>query len=119
MDRSDELVTINCPVALAQSILAGKWKLVVVWRLKDGAMRFGELQRSILGIKQSSLTQQLRELEADGIVHREIFKQIPPKVEYSLTDIGKQLIQVLYSFGAWGTQYRKECLKSSQELNVN
>ena len=112
MERSLELRQVECPVTLAQHILAGKWKLVLVWRLKDGAMRFGELQRSIPGIKQSSLTQQLRELERDGVVHREIFKQIPPKVEYSLTDIGNALIKVLYAFGAWGVDYKKSCLNS-------
>ena len=115
MGRSEELQSIDCPVALAQNILAGKWKLVVVWRLKDGVMRFGELQRSIPGIKQSSLTQQLRELEQDGVIHREVYTQIPPKVEYSLTDIGRQLIDVLYSFGAWGAEYKKQCLKSGSE----
>ncbi len=110
MERTNELCLIDCPVSLAQNILAGKWKLIVVWRLKEGAMRFGELQRSIPGIKQSSLTQQLRELERDGIIHREIYKQIPPKVEYSLTDIGTALIKVLYSFGAWGREYKKNFL---------
>jgi DNA-binding HxlR family transcriptional regulator len=106
MDRETELLNTSCPVTLAQKIVSGKWKILIVWRLKDGAMRFGNLQRSLPDIKQSSLTQQLRELEQDNIIHREIYKQIPPKVEYSLSEIGYELLKVIYNLGEWGAKYK-------------
>lgn len=82
MDRRKELLELECPIAVTQKIIAGKWKILIIWRLKDGLRRFNELQRSLPNITQSTLTQQLRELVQDGLVHREVYKEIPPKVEY-------------------------------------
>src|SRR5687768_13863516 len=81
----------SCPVEATVDVIGGKWKSVIVYHLLDGTKRFNELKRLNKGITQRMLTLQLRELEASGIVHREIYRQIPPKVEYSLTEFGRSL----------------------------
>lgn len=91
-----------CPVVYAVSKLGGKWKLIVVHNLIEGPMRFGELRRAIPDITQRMLTLTLRELEQDGIVNRKVFEVVPPHVEYSLTDIGQGLEDVMGSLGDWG-----------------
>ncbi len=91
-----------CPVVYAVSKLGGKWKLIVVHNLIEGPMRFGELRRAIPNITQRMLTLTLRELEEDGIVNREVFEVVPPHVEYSLTEIGQGLEEVMGSLGDWG-----------------
>jgi DNA-binding HxlR family transcriptional regulator len=93
---------LTCPLTNSMRVIGGKWKMIIVGHLMRGEKRFGELKREIQGITQKMLTQQLRELESDGIVHREIFKEIPPKVEYSLTDFGKGLIPLLNELWAFG-----------------
>ena len=105
MERKKELLEISCPVTVAQNIVAGKWKILIIWRLKDGVKRFNELQKSLPNIRQSGLTQQLRELEEDGLIHREVYREVPPKVEYSLTEIGREFIKVTYKMGEWGLKY--------------
>lgn len=106
-ERKSEFLEMDCPVTIAQNIIGGKWKLVLIWRLKEGPKRFSELMRSLPDIKQSTLTQQLRELERDDVIAREIYKQIPPKVEYSLTENGEELLKIIYALGAWGSNYKK------------
>ncbi len=105
MDRKEELLKLECPISIVQSVVAGKWKIVIIWRLKDGAKRFNELQRVLPNIRHSALTLQLRELERDGLIHREVYKEIPPKVEYSLTEIGRKFLKALDKFGEWGFEY--------------
>lgn len=73
--------------------------------MKDGVKRFNELQRTLPNIRQSTLTIQLRELEKDGLIHREVYKEIPPKVEYSLTEMGSKFLEALNVFGKWGLDY--------------
>ena len=91
------------PVAFALQVLGGKWKPLIVYHLHEaGRLRFGELGRSMPGITQKMLTQQLRDLEADGLVLREVFAQVPPRVEYSLTELGlgaKPVMEQLCAFG--------------------
>ncbi|HEX6361213.1 helix-turn-helix domain-containing protein [Actinophytocola sp.] len=87
-------------------ILGGKWKLVILEHLRDGVRRFGELQRLLPAITPRMLTRQLRELEADGIVHRHVYPVVPPKVEYSLTGLGRDLEPLLTQLRAWGERYR-------------
>jgi DNA-binding HxlR family transcriptional regulator len=89
-------------VSVLQKILGGKWKIEILYYISLETRRFGELQRQIGDITQSTLTKQLRELEADGFISRYIFQEIPPKVEYSLTDIGKSFIPVLEHMKKWG-----------------
>lgn len=96
-----------CPVVAVQNLIAGKWKLVVLWQLSKTTRRFNELQKLIPEISQGILTHQLRELERDGLVHREVYKEVPPKVEYSLTDMGRSLMPVMDVIAEWGLTYLK------------
>lgn len=90
------------PMSMLQSVLGGKWKILILWYIAFyKVQRFGELMRRLDGITQSSLTKQLRELEADGFLHREIYKEIPPKVEYTLTEMGDSFIPVLHMMMEW------------------
>ncbi len=93
---------LNCPLAATLNIIGGKWKPMVLHMLSAGTMRFGEIKRNIPPVAQKTLTQQLRELEADGIVHREVYAEMPPRVEYSLTDKGLTLTPILGALYAWG-----------------
>jgi DNA-binding HxlR family transcriptional regulator len=92
----------RCPVVRAVRALEGKWKLYIIYHLMSGTMRFGELRRAIPGVTQQMLTMQLRELEADGIVRRKVFPEVPPKVEYSLTSLGLELRTITEGLTAWG-----------------
>lgn len=96
----------NNSVELSLSIIGGKWKIPIIWSLKDGPMRYGDLKRSSLKITHKMLTQQLRELESDEIVLRKVFSEIPPKVEYSLTLLGKTVIPIIDMLQEWGEGYR-------------
>ena len=87
-------------------MIGGKWKGLIIWRLHEGAVRFGELKRTIAGVSEKMLTQQLRELEADGLVHRELFPEVPPCVEYSLTPLGRSLNDALTPLCEWGKANR-------------
>lgn len=93
---------LSCPLTSAMEIIGGKWKIVILGHLFTGVKRFGELKQLMPGVTQKMLTQQLRELETDGLLHREIYKEIPPKVEYSLTESGKSLEPILKELCIWG-----------------
>lgn len=95
----------KCPFVTAQKIIAGKWAVIILHNLSSGTLRFGELQRLLPDLTQSTLTKQLRSLEEYGLVNRYVFPQVPPKVEYSLTDIGKEFKSVLDSISVWGEKY--------------
>jgi len=96
----------GCPVEATVSLIGGKWKCVILWHLHtEGTLRFSELRRRIPGVTQRTMTNQLRELEADGLVHREVYPQVPPKVEYSLTRMGRGLGPVLMALKAWGDEH--------------
>lgn len=97
-----------CPMQLTMEVLGGKWKMLILWQLQQGTKRYGELRSSIEDITHKMLTQQLRELESDGIVHREVFHVVPPKVEYSLTETGKLLLPVMVSMSEWADMFRIE-----------
>jgi len=97
-----------CSMELTLQIIGGKWKPIILYKLgQEGVLRFSEIKRVIPNITQKMLTQQLRELEADGLVHREVYPQVPPKVEYSLTDLGKSVMPIMGSLCEWGTQFEK------------
>lgn len=98
----------GCPIETTLAILGGKWKPLILYHLFDHTRRFGELSRLMPQVTREMLTQHLRELENDGIVHREIYHQVPPKVEYSLTEQGKTLIPMLYIMHEWGIGYRQD-----------
>ena len=97
-----------CPVATTLDLIGGKYKALILWHLSENVMRFSELQKQISGITPKMLTQQLRELEAHQLLHREVYPIIPPKVEYSLTDLGKSLLPVLISMRDWGVNYMRK-----------
>ncbi len=95
----------SCAVELTLEIIGGKWKAVILWHLKEKVLRFGELKKLIPNITQKVLTQQLRELEADGLIHREIYAEVPLRVEYSMTEHGKTLRPILNSMCKWGREH--------------
>lgn len=96
----------ECGVEALLDVIGGKWKTFIVFHLIDGTRRFGELRRLMLDVTQRMLTLHLRELEADGIVHREVYREVPPRVEYILTDFGATLTPVLLVMRQWGEEYR-------------
>lgn len=109
--------TYSCSVELVLQIIGGKWKPLLLYRLGvDGTMRFNALRRAIPNITQKMLTQQLRELEADGMVRRKVYAQVPPKVEYSLTPFGGTIMPVLQQLCAWGHTYEEH--RASQEATA-
>lgn len=93
-----------CPITETQNVIAGKWKILILWHLRE-TRRFGELQRLVNGISKGILTGQLRELERDGMVHRKVYQEVPPKVEYSLTEAGRNFMPILESMGEWARKY--------------
>ncbi|QBP42728.1 winged helix-turn-helix transcriptional regulator [Paenisporosarcina antarctica] len=96
----------NCEKELTLSIIGGKWKMIIIWYLgKEGTKRFSELKALLPNITPKMMTNQLRELEADQIVHREVYAVVPPKVEYSLTENGVTLMPILESMYSWGKNY--------------
>lgn len=96
----------NNSVELSLDIIGGKWKMPIIWRLKDGSKRYGELRRSLPKVTHKMLTQQLRELEQDEIIKRKVYAEVPPKVEYSLTLLGESIIPIIDLLREWGEQYR-------------
>lgn len=97
----------SCPVTATMKVLGGKWKAILINAIyHTSPARFGELKRSVKGITQSMLTQQLRELEDDGLISRKIYAEIPPRVEYTLTEFGLTLSPIMQSMAKWGEEYR-------------
>ena len=94
----------RCGVEITLNLIGGKWKGLILWHLSHKTLRFSQLRRRIQGITQKMLTQQLRELERDGLVHREVYPEVPPRVEYSLTESGRTLEPVLNLMCQWGSQ---------------
>jgi DNA-binding HxlR family transcriptional regulator len=97
---------LDCPVKLTAEVIGGKWKPLILFYLERGTHRFSQLQRLIPSTTKKMLTKHLRELERDGLVHRKVFAQVPPRVEYSLTRHGQSLRPILVSMSAWGKRHR-------------
>ncbi|MBC8038220.1 MAG: helix-turn-helix transcriptional regulator [Rhizobiales bacterium] len=97
----------SCGLGPALNVIGGKWKALLLWRIHTQPRRFGELKRLVPEISEKVLIQQLREMEADGIVHREVFHQVPPRVEYSVTKLGASLDTALLPLADWGMKHAK------------
>ena len=95
-----------CPVETTLMLIGSKWKVLILRDLMPGTKRFGELRRSIGSVSQKVLTAQLRDMEACGLVHREVYAEVPPRVEYSLTELGRSLRPILDAMWAWGEAYK-------------
>ncbi|MBX7213846.1 MAG: helix-turn-helix transcriptional regulator [Thermoflexales bacterium] len=105
--RASQTKGYFCPVTATVSIIGGKWKPIILWLLYQRASRYGELKRQLPTITAKMLTQQLRDLERDGIVNRKVHEVVPPQVEYSLTERGHSLAPILLSMEKWGNQHRR------------
>ncbi len=97
--------TYRCHVSVTLEIIGGKWKSLILWHLNGKTLRFSQLQRRLLKVTQKMLTQQLRELEAAGLIHRQVYAEVPPRVEYSLTELGQSVVPILHQMYHWGKDY--------------
>ena len=97
--------TNYCPVSATLDLIGGKYKALIIWHLSEKTMRFSQLHKMIPGATAKMLTQQLREMEAQKLIHREVYPVVPPKVEYSLTELGMSLMPVLIAIRDWGAEY--------------
>lgn len=109
-----------CPMILVQGLLSGKWKILILWYLSFETMRFTELKKRMPDVTQKMLTQQLRTLEDDHLIFRHVYPQVPPKVEYGLTDMGKKIIPILKSMHSFGINYLKymDEVETMQEKSI-
>ena len=106
--RSKEDILPECPVATTVSLIGSKWKLLIMRNLLARPWRFNELQKSIDGISQKALTEALRSMEADGIVSRTVYPEVPPRVEYALTELGESMRPIIKSMDNWGKAYKEQ-----------
>ena len=106
--------TVNCPVSATLNLVGGKYKALILWHLAENKLRFSQLNKLIPRATAKMLTQQLREMEAQNLIHREVYPVVPPKVEYSLTDLGISLMPVLVAMRDWGADYLR-----SQNITSN
>jgi DNA-binding HxlR family transcriptional regulator len=97
----------DCGLGPAFSVIGGKWKAVILWQIRKQPRRFGELKRLVNGISEKMLIQQLRQMEADGIIHRQVFPEIPPRVEYTITRLGASLHDALTPLAEWGKRHAR------------
>lgn len=100
----------SCPVETTLMLIGNKWKVLIIRDLLTGTKRFGELKKSIGKVSQKVLTTQLRDMEESGLISRKVYAEVPPKVEYSLTDLGKSLQPILNAMLQWGTEYKEKKL---------
>ena len=108
MKTKAELIP-ECPVAATIQLIGNKWKLLIIRNLSARPWRFNELQRDLNGISQKVLTDSLRSMEADGIITRTVYPEVPPRVEYALSELGKSLQPILDAMKVWGENYKKGC----------
>lgn len=106
-NKTVEAVLPACPVETTLTLIGDKWKVLILRDLMTGTKRFGELRRSVGNVSQKVLTAQLRDMEQKGLVSRTVFAEVPPRVEYSLTELGKSLLPVLDALRVWGEDYKK------------
>jgi DNA-binding HxlR family transcriptional regulator len=110
---------MSCPITTALAVIGGKWKVIILWQLQGKVKRFGELQKSIPGISQKMLTQELRDLEESGLILRKVYAVVPPRVEYSWTEFGLTIAPVMEQLCAWGVAYQDHMQKVAVEKLLN
>jgi DNA-binding HxlR family transcriptional regulator len=106
---------LECPIMATIAMVSDKWKVLIICKLRENTLRFNELRRELKGVTQRVLTHQLRELEADGLVTRQVFAEVPPRVEYSLTELGRTLVPVLQHLEIWAEEHADELLFMRQK----
>ncbi|WP_054893431.1 MULTISPECIES: helix-turn-helix domain-containing protein [unclassified Pseudomonas] len=106
-----EIEAFACPVTFTVDVIGGKWKSLILFHLMSGTKRFNELRRLMPEVTQRMLTLQLRELETDRVIHREIYREVPPKVEYSLTELGSTLVPLISAMREWGATHEETILE--------
>jgi DNA-binding HxlR family transcriptional regulator len=111
--------TDKCPLAPIVELFGGRWKTEILWRLEDGPKRFNQLRRLVPAVSQKMLTQQLRQLERDGVVRREHFPEIPPRVEYSMTPLGSSLQPLFAKLSDWGVRHLGDVLDAREHYDAN
>lgn len=95
----------SCPVEVTLDVIGGKWKPIILWNIRKDVLRFSEIQKAIPAVNSKTLTKQLRELEEDHVIKRTIYPEIPPRVEYSITEFGTSLIPIIQALCDWGSRY--------------
>lgn len=105
----------DCPVEVTLTLISNKWKILIIRDLLEGTKRFGELKKSVTNISQKVLTSNLREMEENNLLTRKVYPEVPPKVEYSLTEIGKSLSPLLDAMDEWGTGYKEKSIKENRK----
>lgn len=103
--------SVSCPVETTLAVINGRWKVLVIHHLLEGIKRFGELHRALPGISHRTLVKQLREMETARLIRRKVYREVPPKVEYSLTPLGESLKSVLLAMHEWGETYAQKVTK--------
>jgi DNA-binding HxlR family transcriptional regulator len=109
---NERMINASCGMAFALNIIGGRWKPAILCRLQFGPMRYGELKRSIEGISERMLVAQLRELEKDHIVQRHVYPEVPPRVEYALTELGNSMKPMFDAMSDWGNMYRSKTIEN-------
>ena len=113
MEKTTKAELPACPVETTLTLIGDKWKVLILRDLMPGTKRFGELKKSVGNVSQKVLTVQLRAMEESGLVHRQVYAEVPPRVEYSLTELGRSLKPVLDSLWAWGEGYKEKYNRQS------
>ncbi len=108
MQGNQDTILPACPIETTLTMISNKWKILIIRDLLDGTKRFGELKKSLDGISQKVLTENLRDMESKMLISRKVYLQIPPKVEYSLSETGKSLNPILKSMANWGQEYKNK-----------
>ncbi|HET6829673.1 MAG TPA: helix-turn-helix domain-containing protein [Ramlibacter sp.] len=115
----DKHCRTGCPVELALDLVGGKWKPLILYRLSGGTMRFAQLQRAMPGVTQRMLTLQLRELERAGLIRREVYPEVPPRVEYSITAAADGLLPILEALGHWAAGHQTRSAASTRDADTS
>lgn len=116
--ENEMLINGNCDMAYTLDLIGGRWKPSILWRLAHGAMRYSDLRRSLPAVSERILILQLRELESDGLISRKVYPEVPPRVEYQLTEVGKSLEPVLNILTDWGSENRPDSEGKSTRCRI-